>query len=43
MALAHTKNADILSLQTLGKCAKMMPVMVWGIIIMRKRYAAGPK
>jgi adenosine 3'-phospho 5'-phosphosulfate transporter B2 len=24
--------------QTLGKCAKMMPVMVWGIIILRKRY-----
>lgn len=28
-------------LQTLGKCAKMIPVMVWGTIIMRKRY--GPK
>lgn len=25
-------------LKTLGKCAKMMPVMVWGIIIMRKRW-----
>ena len=24
--------------QTLGKCAKMMPVMVWGIIMLRKRY-----
>ncbi len=24
--------------QTLGKCAKMLPVMVWGILIMRKRY-----
>lgn len=24
--------------QTLGKCAKMMPVMIWGILIMRKRY-----
>ncbi len=24
--------------QTLGKCAKMMPVMIWGIIIMKKRY-----
>jgi adenosine 3'-phospho 5'-phosphosulfate transporter B2 len=24
--------------QTLGKCAKMIPVMVWGIIIMQKRY-----
>jgi adenosine 3'-phospho 5'-phosphosulfate transporter B2 len=24
--------------QTLGKCAKMLPVMIWGIIIMRKRY-----
>lgn len=27
-------------LQTLGKCAKMIPVMVWGTIIMRKRYNA---
>lgn len=26
-------------LQTLGKCAKMIPVMVWGTIIMRKRYS----
>jgi adenosine 3'-phospho 5'-phosphosulfate transporter B2 len=24
--------------QTLGKCAKMLPVMIWGILIMRKRY-----
>ncbi|KAK9815558.1 hypothetical protein WJX72_005709 [[Myrmecia] bisecta] len=24
--------------QTLGKCAKMIPVMVWGTLIMRKRY-----
>ena len=24
--------------QTLGKCAKMLPVMVWGIIMLRKRY-----
>jgi adenosine 3'-phospho 5'-phosphosulfate transporter B2 len=24
--------------QTLGKCAKMIPVMVWGILIMRKKY-----
>lgn len=24
--------------QTLGKCAKMMPVMIWGIIILRKKY-----
>ena len=26
-------------LQTLGKCAKMIPVMVWGTMIMRKRYS----
>ncbi|PNH08389.1 UDP-galactose/UDP-glucose transporter 5 [Tetrabaena socialis] len=26
--------------QTLGKCAKMMPVMVWGIIMLRKKYKA---
>ena len=26
--------------QTLGKCAKMLPVMVWGIIMMRKKYSA---
>lgn len=26
-------------LQTLGKCAKMIPVMVWGTFIMRKRYS----
>lgn len=25
-------------MQTLGKCAKMIPVMVWGIMIMRKKY-----
>ena len=24
--------------QTLGKCAKMIPVMVWGALIMQKRY-----
>lgn len=24
--------------QTLGKCAKMIPVMIWGILILRKRY-----
>jgi len=24
--------------QTLGKCAKMIPVMLWGILIMRKKY-----
>jgi len=24
--------------QTLGKCAKMIPVMLWGILIMQKRY-----
>eukprot|EP00798_Chlamydomonas_sp_ICE-L_P012991 gene12991-5354_t len=24
--------------QTLGKCAKMIPVMIWGIFILRKRY-----
>ncbi|KAL2632511.1 hypothetical protein R1flu_003990 [Riccia fluitans] len=24
--------------QTLGKCAKMLPVMVWGTVIMQKRY-----
>ncbi len=27
-------------LQTLGKCAKMIPVMVWGTLIMRKKYGA---
>lgn len=27
-------------LQTLGKCAKMIPVMIWGTIIMRKKYGA---
>lgn len=26
-------------LQTLGKCAKMIPVMIWGTVIMRKRYS----
>jgi len=25
--------------QTLGKCAKMIPVMIWGTFIMRKRYS----
>jgi len=25
-------------LQTLGKCAKMIPVMIWGTLIMRKKY-----
>eukprot|EP00201_Polytomella_parva_P014969 CAMPEP_0175059300 /NCGR_PEP_ID=MMETSP0052_2-20121109/12355_1 /TAXON_ID=51329 ORGANISM="Polytomella parva, Strain SAG 63-3" /NCGR_SAMPLE_ID=MMETSP0052_2 /ASSEMBLY_ACC=CAM_ASM_000194 /LENGTH=366 /DNA_ID=CAMNT_0016324833 /DNA_START=253 /DNA_END=1353 /DNA_ORIENTATION=- len=24
--------------QTLGKCAKMLPVMLWGIVILRKKY-----
>jgi adenosine 3'-phospho 5'-phosphosulfate transporter B2 len=24
--------------QTLGKCAKMIPVMIWGTLIMRKKY-----
>ncbi|GAX76374.1 hypothetical protein CEUSTIGMA_g3820.t1 [Chlamydomonas eustigma] len=24
--------------QTLGKCAKMLPVMIWGILILAKRY-----
>lgn len=24
--------------QTLGKCAKMIPVMIWGIFILRKKY-----
>lgn len=24
--------------QTLGKCAKMLPVMIWGILILRKKY-----
>lgn len=28
-------------MQTLGKCAKMIPVMIWGTLIMKKRY--GPK
>ena len=26
--------------QTLGKCAKMIPVMIWGSIIMRRSYTA---
>lgn len=26
--------------QTLGKCAKMIPVMIWGTIIMRRSYTA---
>ncbi|PWZ04007.1 hypothetical protein Zm00014a_031737 [Zea mays] len=26
--------------QTLAKCAKMIPVMIWGTIIMRKKYVA---
>jgi len=26
-------------LQTLGKCAKMIPVMIWGTLIMRKQYS----
>ncbi|KAL4428810.1 hypothetical protein ABPG77_005248 [Micractinium sp. CCAP 211/92] len=25
-------------MQTLGKCAKMIPVMIWGTIILKKRY-----
>eukprot|EP00884_Botryococcus_braunii_P010657 jgi/Botrbrau1/19593/Bobra.0035s0071.4 len=29
-----------LPVQTLGKCAKMLPVMVWGSVILRKRYTA---
>lgn len=29
-------------LQTLGKCAKMLPVMLWGGLIMGKRHAALP-
>merc|ERR1711959_701586 len=24
--------------QTLGKCSKMVPVMIWGIFILRKKY-----
>ena len=27
-------------LQTLGKCAKMLPVMLWGSVILRKRCAS---
>ena len=27
-------------LQTLGKCSKMIPVMIWGTCIMRKKYKA---
>ena len=26
--------------QTLGKCAKMLPVMIWGILMLRKKYKA---
>ncbi|GLC44683.1 hypothetical protein PLESTB_000974700 [Pleodorina starrii] len=26
--------------QTLGKCAKMLPVMLWGIVMLRKKYKA---
>jgi adenosine 3'-phospho 5'-phosphosulfate transporter B2 len=26
------------AVQTLGKCAKMFPVMLWGFLILRKRY-----
>lgn len=26
--------------QTLGKCAKMLPVLVWGIIILGKKHTA---
>lgn len=33
-ALKHVSFA----VQTLGKCAKMFPVMVWGFFILRKRY-----
>ena len=25
-------------LQTIAKCAKMLPVMMWGSLILRKRY-----
>lgn len=35
-ALRHVSFA----VQTLGKCAKMLPVMVWGTLINRKRYGA---
>lgn len=27
-------------IQTLGKCAKMIPVMIWGMLIFRKIYSA---
>lgn len=33
-ALKHVSFA----VQTLGKCAKMFPVMLWGFIMLRKRY-----
>lgn len=33
-ALKHVTFA----VQTLGKCAKMFPVMIWGYFILRKRY-----
>lgn len=26
-------------LQTIGKCAKMLPVMMWGSLILRKTYS----
>jgi adenosine 3'-phospho 5'-phosphosulfate transporter B2 len=35
-ALKHVTFA----VQTLGKCAKMFPVMAWGYFILRKRYTA---
>lgn len=35
-ALKHVSFA----VQTLGKCAKMFPVMLWGLIILRNRYSA---
>jgi adenosine 3'-phospho 5'-phosphosulfate transporter B2 len=34
-ALKHVTFA----VQTLGKCAKMFPVMIWGFVILRKRYS----
>ncbi|KIY96912.1 hypothetical protein MNEG_11049 [Monoraphidium neglectum] len=35
-ALKHVSFA----VQTLGKCAKMFPVMAWGFLMLRKRYGA---
>lgn len=35
-ALKHVSFA----VQTLGKCAKMFPVMLWGALILRKSYKA---